>query len=121
VLGDPSVEGLRLRSRVTGEEWTLPLSGVFVAIGHHPNTDIFRDQIETDELGYIKVGHGTATNIPGVFAAGDVHDTEYRQAITAAGDGCKAALEAERYLEEHALGVEPTEVTAAELEAVAAR
>ena len=121
VLGNPSVDGLRLRNRVTGEEWTLPVSGVFVAIGHHPNTDIFRDQIETDEMGYIKVGHGTATNIPGVFAAGDVHDTEYRQAITAAGDGCKAALEAERYLEEHAVGVEPSTITATELEAVAAR
>jgi thioredoxin reductase (NADPH) len=104
VLGEGAVEAVRLRNVKTGEESTLPVKAIFVAIGHHPNTELVQGQIATDENGYIVVQDGTATNVPGVFAAGDVHDTRYRQAITAAGDGCKAALEAEHYLEEHGLG-----------------
>jgi thioredoxin reductase (NADPH) len=108
VLGEESVAGLRLRNVKTNQVHDLPVSGLFVAIGHHPNTEIFRGQIETDALGYIKVVPDTTlTSVPGVFAAGDVHDTRYKQAVTAAGDGCKAALDAERYLEEHHHGVEP--------------
>jgi thioredoxin reductase (NADPH) len=107
VLGEQSVTGLRLRNVKTNQVHDLPVSGLFVAIGHHPNTEIFRDQVETDALGYIKVVPDTTlTSVPGVFAAGDVHDTRYKQAVTAAGDGCKAALDAERYLEEHHHGVE---------------
>lgn len=120
VLGEGAVSGLRLRNVKTGEARDLPVSGVFVAIGHHPNTDLFRGQIATDDLGYVVVREGTThTSVPGVFAAGDVHDTSYKQAITAAGDGCKAALDAERYLEDHNVGVEPH--ADAVLEPVAAR
>jgi thioredoxin reductase (NADPH) len=104
VVGEGAVEAVRLRNVKTGEESTLPVKAIFVAIGHHPNTELVQGQIATDENGYIVVQDGTATNVPGVFAAGDVHYTRYRQAITAAGDGCKAALEAEHYLEEHGLG-----------------
>ncbi len=107
VLGDDAVTGLRLTNLKTGEVSELPVSALFVAIGHHPNTELVQGQIETDEAGYIKVAENTFTNVPGVFAAGDVHDTRYKQAVTAAGDGCKAALDAEKYLEEHGLGVEP--------------
>ncbi|HWE63110.1 MAG TPA: thioredoxin-disulfide reductase [Chloroflexota bacterium] len=109
VLGANSVCELRLRNWKTGDTRPFPISGLFVAIGHHPNTEIFRHQVETDALGYIKVVPDTTlTSVPGVFAAGDVHDTRYKQAVTAAGDGCKAALDAERYLEEHDLGLEHT-------------
>jgi thioredoxin reductase (NADPH) len=111
VLGENAVTGLRLRNLTTGEASELPVAAVFVAIGHHPNTELFRDYIKTDEAGYISVLENTFTNVPGVFAAGDVHDTRYKQAVTAAGDGCKAALDAEKYLEEHSLGVEPLAVT----------
>jgi thioredoxin reductase (NADPH) len=99
VLGDAKVSGLRLRDTVTGEERTLDATGLFVAIGHDPRTELFRDQLELDANGYVVVqGRTTCTALPGVFAAGDVVDHTYRQAITAAGSGCAAALDAERYL-----------------------
>jgi thioredoxin reductase (NADPH) len=92
------VTGVKLKNTVTGEESTLDCTGVFVAIGHLPNTQIFQGKIDLDEAGYIKPVKGAATNVPGVFVAGDVADQVYRQAITAAGMGCAAAIEAERYL-----------------------
>ena len=99
VLGDAVVTGLRLRDIVTHDVAILDCKGVFVAIGHTPNTHIFRGQIEMDDNGYIRTSRGTATSVPGVFAAGDVQDPRYRQAITAAGTGCMAAMDAERFLE----------------------
>lgn len=100
VLGESKVEGLRLRNRVTGEESVLDVTGLFVAIGHAPNTDLFRGQLDMDDAGYlITAPRSTATNIPGIFACGDVQDHTYRQAITAAGSGCMAAIDAERWLE----------------------
>ncbi|MDG4790926.1 thioredoxin-disulfide reductase [Micromonospora sp. WMMD1102] len=100
VLGaDGKVSGVRLRNAHTGEAKTLEVSGVFVAIGHDPRSELFRGQVELDDNGYVKVdAPGTRTNIPGVFAAGDLVDHTYRQAITAAGTGCAAALDAERFL-----------------------
>ncbi len=98
VLGKDRVEGVRLRNVVSGEESVLECDAVFLAIGHKPNTDIFKDQIELDQTGYIIAREGTRTNIEGVFVAGDVADNRYRQAIAAAGSGCKAALDAEKYL-----------------------
>lgn len=99
ILGTNSVEGVRLRNNKTGEISILPVTGFFVAIGHKPNTDIFKDWLDMDENGYIKTIPGTSkTNIEGVFAAGDAQDHVYRQAVTAAGTGCMAALDAERYL-----------------------
>ena len=100
VLGDGQVvTGVRAKNRVTGETIEIPATGFFVAIGHKPNTDIFKDYLELDETGYIINIPGTAkTNVPGVFVGGDAADHVYRQAITAAGTGCMAALDAERYL-----------------------
>lgn len=101
VLGEGDlVTGAKVRNSVTGEEQIIPCTGFFVAIGHKPNTDIFKDYIDLDETGYIKYAQpGTSkTNVPGVFVAGDAADKTYRQAITAAGTGCMAALDAERYL-----------------------
>jgi len=99
VLGDMVVEGLRMKNNVTGEKEEIAITGLFIAIGHKPNTDIFKGQLDMDDTGYvITEGKSTKTNKPGVFASGDVQDKEYRQAVTAAGTGCMAALDAERYL-----------------------
>jgi len=99
ILGDNVVEGVRVKNNKTGEKKEIPVTGVFIAIGHKPNTEIFRGILDMDETGYlITKGKTTKTNKPGVFAAGDVQDKEYRQAVTAAGTGCMAALDAERYL-----------------------
>ncbi len=99
VLGDQVVEGLRMVNNQTGEKEEIAITGLFIAIGHKPNTDIFKGIIDMDATGYIVTkGKSTKTNIPGVFASGDVQDKEYRQAVTAAGTGCMAALDAERYL-----------------------
>ena len=99
VLGDAQVEGVRLRDARTGDESTMPLDGLFVAIGHRPNTAAFQDWLEVDEAGYLVVRGETGSQVDGVFIAGDVHDHHYRQAVTAAADGCKAAIDVERWLE----------------------
>ena len=100
VLGEQVVEGLRMRNNTTGTKEEIPITGLFIAIGHKPNTDIFKGQLNMDDAGYlITKGKTTDTNLPGVFASGDVQDKEYRQAVTAAGTGCMAALDAERYLQ----------------------
>ena len=101
VIGDKMVEAVRIKNNQTKEETTIPIKGFFVAIGHTPNSDIFKDWLDMDEAGYIKAIPGSSkTNIDGVYAAGDVQDKIYRQAVTAAGSGCMAALDAERYLSE---------------------
>ena len=99
VLGDPVMSGLRLQNLVSGETTQFDADALFIAIGHTPNTGIFKGQIDLDEAGYIASGDGTSTNIDGVFVAGDVNDIRYKQAITAAAGGCKAAMDAEKYLE----------------------
>lgn len=117
ILGAPNehgfeaVSGVRLRNVITGETSELPTDGVFIAIGHKPNTEIFAGQLELDAKGYIAMPNPetTETNIEGVFAAGDVRDYRYRQAITAAGDGCKAAMDAERWLEAQGVDVDLSE------------
>jgi len=102
VLGDGKVTGIRVTDTVTGEESVVETDGVFVAIGHDPNTALFLDQLDHEpDNGYLVTrGKSTETNVPGVFAAGDVQDHVYRQAVTAAGSGCAAALDAERWLSE---------------------
>jgi thioredoxin reductase (NADPH) len=99
VVGDDGVTGVKIRDVVTGEEEELPTEGMFVAIGHDPNTKIFQEQLALTDTGYLQTFDNTATSVPGVFAAGDVVDFTYRQAITAAGMGCQAAIDAERWLE----------------------
>ena len=102
ILGSPEtgVTGVRIFNNKTNEESIFPCEGVFVAIGHEPNTKMFRDWLEMDDIGYLKTaGRSMATNIPGVFACGDAQDSFYRQAITAAGTGCMAAIDAERFLD----------------------
>ena len=101
VIGEQVVEGLRMLNKETGEKEQIYITGLFIAIGHKPNTDIFKGKLTMDDTGYlITEGKSTKTNIPGVFASGDVQDKIYRQAVTAAGTGCMAALDAERYLAE---------------------
>jgi thioredoxin reductase (NADPH) len=99
VVGEKTVEGARVRNVVTGEESDLAITGLFVAIGHVPNTDLFRGVLDMEDNGYLITHDGTRTSVDGVFAAGDVQDHEYRQAITSAGSGCMAAIDAERWLE----------------------
>ena len=101
VMGENVVDGLKIRSNLTDDVSELKITGLFIAIGHSPNTDIFKGIVDMDDSGYILTDKtSTKTNIPGVFAAGDVQDKDYRQAVTAAGTGCMAALDAERYLQE---------------------
>ena len=99
IIGEKTVEAVRIKNRTTGETQEIPIKGFFVAIGHTPNSDVFKPYLDMDEAGYIKTVPGTSrTNVEGVFASGDVQDKIYRQAVTAAGSGCMAALDAERYL-----------------------
>jgi thioredoxin reductase (NADPH) len=115
-VGKGEVNAVIVRNLKTGAQHKLPLDGVFIAIGHTPNTRLFKGQLELDENGYIKTHNGTKTNIPGVFAAGDVQDHIYRQAVTAAGSGCMAAIDAERYLEGVPDVVESTDAAACAVE-----
>jgi len=99
ILGESRVEGVRLKNSETGKEWTMESDGVLLAIGWVPNTSLFRGQLDMDENGYIVSPSGVETSVKGVFVAGDLNDTKYRQLVTACGSGCMAALEAERYLD----------------------
>lgn len=101
IIGDGKVQGLEVKDLKTGKETKMEVDGVFVAIGYEPNTKLFEGKLELEPNGYIKVKNGTETSVPGVFAAGDVVDYKYRQAVTAAADGCKAVLDADRFLREH--------------------
>lgn len=100
VIGEGKVEGIRVKNLKTGVESQMPVDGLFVAIGYEPNTEIFKGQVELDPKGYLAVRNGTESSVPGVFVAGDVHDFRYRQAITAAADGCKALLDAEKFVKQ---------------------
>lgn len=111
VLGDEEVTGLKVRNRQSGEQTELPVGALFIAIGHKPNTDLFKDSLNTDETGYLRTEKGTYTSIDGVFACGDVADHVYRQAVTAAGTGCMAAIDAERWLAEKEAAPAPQAVT----------
>jgi thioredoxin reductase (NADPH) len=104
IKGDQKLAGVVVRNTLTGELSDLDVTGLFVAIGHRPNTDLFKGQLAMDEAGYLITGPGMATDVPGVFASGDVQDTTYKQAITAAGSGCQAAIDAERWLEANVHG-----------------
>jgi thioredoxin reductase (NADPH) len=104
VLGEETIRGVRLRDTVTGATEELAVGGLFVAIGHEPATQVFRGVLDLDPDGYVRVHEGTRTSVEGVFAAGDVRDRHYRQAVTAAGDGCMAAIDAQRWLEERPAG-----------------
>ncbi len=104
VLGERSVEGLRLKDTKTGAEETMPVQGLFLAIGHKPNTDFLKGALDMDDQGYLKIHDNTRSSVEGVFVAGDVFDRRYRQAVTAAGSGCQAAIDAERWLEEKGHG-----------------
>jgi thioredoxin reductase (NADPH) len=106
VLGENEVEGLRVKNNKSGAESTLAVGALFVAIGHEPNTALFKDALDTDDQGYIVVTRGTRTSVEGVFACGDVMDKVYRQAVTAAGTGCAAAIDSERWLAEQEATVE---------------
>jgi thioredoxin reductase (NADPH) len=120
VEGDTTVTGLRLRDTATGEESTLPVTGVFVAVGHDPRSELVRGAVDLDPEGYVLVeGNTTHTSLDGVFAAGDLVDHTYRQAITAAGTGCSAAIDAERWLTELAESAEPAQTKSAETPAAA--
>jgi thioredoxin reductase (NADPH) len=100
VLGEKRVQGVRTKNLKTGRDEVLEVDGLFIAIGYDPNTEIFKGQVELDEKGYVAVRNGTESSVPGVFVAGDVHDFRYRQAITAAADGCKALLDAEKFVKQ---------------------
>lgn len=100
LLGEDHLTGLQLTDTVTGATSELAVEGLFIAVGHRPNSELFKGQLDMEDSGYLKT-QGVITNVPGVFAAGDVQDSRYRQAITSAGSGCEAALEAQHYLAEH--------------------
>jgi thioredoxin reductase (NADPH) len=116
ILGETAVSGVRVRNRLTGEETELAVTGLFIAIGHDPRSELLRGQVDLDPEGYViasgpQAGAATYTNIDGVFAAGDLVDHTYRQAVTAAGTGCQAALDAERWLAAREAGADPVEAT----------